>query len=334
MSTQADDAEFVYFNVNITNPLDSDEFQKLARYSETRVVPILNNPSQYSLSVIRFKIPSASIPLVVWEDGKYKLSITFDGETVSQDMTYTNPPDPYGVSIYQYTDIAEIFNTASISVFNALKVLKPALPGVPPRMVYDPVTSLYSVYYSETWEESLAAPPILAVNTAYVNFLPSLVLIFNDTGIGEDWIFNVKDTFTNTVTIGGVDYLKMTQEYPTLGVINQLSSLVIGTNKIPVTNEYLSGTKELGTSSSNLTRAILTDFEPLQDVGDQTYFQFFVSGPLRHYQLQNTDPLRNIDFQVFWEDNTGTVYPLYIQQGEAMDIKLQFTRNSIIKHTQ
>jgi len=56
----SEDADHVYYNLSLNNPTSSD---KLAVFSENRSTAILDNPSDYTLSVIRFSLSKINIPI-------------------------------------------------------------------------------------------------------------------------------------------------------------------------------------------------------------------------------------------------------------------------------
>lgn len=67
--------ENIYYNIRVSvkgNP------NKIAEFNETRVEPILNNPSSYELAVERFYIPSLEIPVMLWKDNYWSLTLSYD----------------------------------------------------------------------------------------------------------------------------------------------------------------------------------------------------------------------------------------------------------------
>ena len=64
--------DYTYLNLQLINTTTSDI---PATYNETRLRPILDDMESYTMSVIRMKVPSSSIPLFVFEDGEYVIWI-------------------------------------------------------------------------------------------------------------------------------------------------------------------------------------------------------------------------------------------------------------------
>ena len=64
------EATHIYYNARINAELES---RKQATFSVSRVQPILSKPNDYELAVIRFSLPSTSIPLFVrWNNRLFK----------------------------------------------------------------------------------------------------------------------------------------------------------------------------------------------------------------------------------------------------------------------
>jgi hypothetical protein len=328
-----------YFNVKILNPPESDDFTKRASFKETRSVPVLENPSKFEMAVARFKIPTSGIPLLITDNFNFTMSLDFNGTTISTNIV--TPPSlgttgPYGPSWYSYNNLSDAFNLATQTIFNDMIALEPTLPGEAPFMEYDPTTLLYRTYYSESWNETLPNPPRLRVNTEFARLIISYRISYNANILGNDkWIFRVQDyNSTNIVDLDGTDYILMVQENTTTNIIPQFSNVILSTSRIPVAGEFVSD-RQVGdnlaeaSGSLNTIRSMVTDFEPIQDIFDRSYLQFFPQGSLRYYPLQNTNEMRTIDIDIFWEDYTGRIYPLYLQPGDSCSVKLEFRRKGM-----
>lgn len=58
-----DDADHIYYNLNLTNPNTPNNNLVLASFNETRSTAILKTPSEYTMSVIRFSLSKVNIPI-------------------------------------------------------------------------------------------------------------------------------------------------------------------------------------------------------------------------------------------------------------------------------
>src|SRR5277367_6268449 len=59
----SDDADHIYYNLNLTNPNNPNNNLVLANFDETRSTAILKTPSEYTMSVIRFSLSQVNIPI-------------------------------------------------------------------------------------------------------------------------------------------------------------------------------------------------------------------------------------------------------------------------------
>jgi hypothetical protein len=340
--------ERAYYNIRLENDGSSDDFTFLADFKETRVQPILSEPNKYELAIARFKIPSAIIPLIVkTRENQYTLEIEYDGQSIEKEIFLGNPGlgtlGPYGPAYYSYTSISSDFTRACKEAFDELKLLKPGLPGVPPFMTYTAEDELYRIYYDPTWKKYSSPPslpelfpPILRINTAFAKLIISFNLSYVSTiPSNNNWIFPVIDRRTNLKQVDGNDYIVMSQEYSTVGLISQWDSVIIATDSIPVASEKFTTFQTIDSNgvpqgvpsgSENIVRNIITDFHPISGLADRSYLQYFAPGVKRWVSLLNADELRTIDVNILWSNYEGRVYPLYLQPGDICTIKLEFRR--------
>jgi len=171
----------IYYDINITNQSQTNESVPLT-FNEIRSQPILYNPSEYFLSVVRFSVdtPSISVPAFIpqvqlnqYDVQKliYKITIAYSaGGTITNqvsnymhflgDNTSVNMPtapttfatlsDPY-YFLENYSSFIANINVEIGILFNQLKVLQPLATAkeAAPWLEYDPATGLCSLYASQ-----------------------------------------------------------------------------------------------------------------------------------------------------------------------------------------
>jgi hypothetical protein len=328
-----DGEDNVYYNVRVYNP---DNTLIKAEFSEIRVQPILEDPSQYELAVVRFKVPALTIPIFLWpklesgveDNDYYKITFSFGGVDYTQGLEFipnaVGPP-LYGPSIWNYQEFINIINVGFEKCFysdyptNTVLRFPGAPPTEPPFMTYDAETTLCSIYAEQTYESQTTTPTIdMFFNIPLYTLFPSFPT-FDFTEDPKTYQVLIKNTKTNSTTYNGLPYFINEQEYTTLFLWNSFQSIVFESDRIPVESEYLP-------SQTNVTRRVITDFEPLESVNNRQAFQFYPQGPLRYYDLKSNYPLRNIDIRVFWEDREGNTYPVYVDQGEIFSLKILFRK--------
>lgn len=338
-------SSYIYYNIRIINDVEAEpiNYLKVCEFNETRVIPIVTNPREYELAVVRFSIPTSNIPLIIYSE-KFKLGLTFNGTEV--EATLPPPPnnnDIYGVAFYTYQEIADSFTAAFKDLYDQMFLLEPGLGsivtnGTSPFVTFDSKSNLYSIFAETGWDTEQPNAPVFSIGSFLARFFQSsFSFIVNQSASSDSFVYQVviKDNKNNDIPSGsGYDLYRMQQLFPTTGLINSFKNIVFQTDRIPVAGEYITGFSRgadgvLSSSvGTNVTRTIITDFEPLSDLQDNSTLQYFPRGPLRYYALTNTEELRTIDVKVFWEDYEQRLFPIYLSPGDACTIKLQFRKRS------
>ena len=327
-SSQKDDEDNVYYNIRISN-LENRRVQ--ARFNENRVVSVLDNPSDYELGVIRFKVPASSIPIFLWDDTPpYYVTLSFDGVDVTKQLEYISEygaaedAELYGRAIWSYQTFVDIVNVGFSDAFDELKLLKPlAPPTEAPVMSYDGVTNLFTASAEQLYDDSTNTIGVYTNYDAFVNiggfqWSADIQPPANDLKYKR---FRFKDNFNNKVIVNGNPWYSMQQEYQSLALLGDITSIAFETDSIPVEPEYLPG-------QVNSTQRVMTDFEPVEGINDQVSFQYFPQGPIRYYDLKSSYPLTRIDLRIYWINKTGRQLPIYINRGDILTVKLQFRKKA------
>jgi hypothetical protein len=161
-----------------------------------------------------------------------------------------------------------------------------------------------------TFFQTLPARINDVINDAFRPILQFLPVLFIQSSL-EDFI-QVEEPF-----------ITITSEFPVGALFNQIKEIIFESDTIPVGAEYIQ-------SSNNQQRRIVSDFTPEQDIGSRQYYTY--SPPIyRFYDLLATDPMYNMDIQIFVSYTTGEVFPLYLQAGEVATIKFMFKKKVIGK---
>jgi len=360
--------EHIYYNVSIPYDFTSTNYLTPATFVENRTQPIIDNPNDYYLSIIRFYIPSfmlpvTSLPILPFPNtnvNKTSLSIIFsyngiysdeqsliyftedDTTTAPPSATATNPTyptnNPY-YFIYNYQHYLNIINNGFLAALTNLQT-KPGTGAISaatsPFITYDAVTQLLTLHASSTFydQANLSLPIILYFNVPTYDFLTGFpylnttLNLFNPTVPG-----GTRNTLQLLLQDDGVNtvggVINLTEEYITVGSINLFKSIIITSNSIPIQSELLPASNGSGI---NIGKPIATDFEPLiNDSAGQarSVFQYYPQGPYRLINLNSASPLYKVDINVFWQDIYGNVYPFYVAYDSIITIKLLFVRKTV-----
>ena len=334
INTNADAEDNIYYNVRLLNDTQKDIIP--AVFSENRVVPILENPSEYEMSVVRFKVPAETIPIFLWVDDKYKITLSYGGTDYTESLPWIPKALPsdnkylYGRAVWSYQSFLDSINLAFKTAFDKLKIDFPlAPPTEAPYITYEPVSELFTIWAERLYEEETDTIAIIfnynlfAVIPSFqvdrLNIPPPSEGIFFDTKFQR---LKVKNNYNNKVVVDGKDYYKFPQEYSTLALLNDFISISFETDSIPIEPELLPAQK-------NVVRRLITDFEPLDGINDHQSFQYYPQGALRYYDLKSSYPMHKIDIRVYWIDRRGEQYPIYINRDEVLTLKLIFRRKVV-----
>ncbi len=252
--------------------------------------------------------------------------------------------------LYDYTLFLQICNTALQSAFASLSGLTSLPAGsLAPYFIYDPVTQLISLIvqadnydqgsspYIQIWFNNLLLPFFHAIPNSH----PA-----GNLSNGKTNIFTVGDLLNNSYTSPVPSFgsaLQMSQQYVSLGYWNSFKSLLITTNTLPIKPEAIppapsvQGALESNLASSNInTRLILTDFVPdlLNNAGTYSTIATYTPG-FSDYRLINmytSQPIRQINLEIFWVDTYGNIFPIILYQGQTANIKLAFIPKKFYLH--
>ena len=313
-------SDYIYYNVRIDNKSGGGR----ASFNQTRSQPILENPSEYELTIERFYIPATNIPILLFKENRYSVTLSFDGADVTQPLVWIpnkSYPAVYGNTIWYYQEMVDMVNVAFKSAYDALKLLKPALtPTEAPYITYQTEGGLF-IFNAE----KLYDPVVNGGDTVKIYMNIELFKLFNSF---QDFSqpelepkahqIIVKDNGNNTST-SNPSYYATYGEWSTLFAWNDLVSIVFETNSIPVIPEN-------NQSQVNETQQIITDFEPIADINDRSAIQFYPQGELRYYSLNSTQPFYTMNLNVMWKDKKGDIFPIYLNETETLTVKILFRR--------
>lgn len=393
-----EDGDNFYVNVVINHNNSNGAQPSLATFSQNFTNVIIDDPSQWFLSVIRFSIGGQLIPIFIFpiapfpntDPNKSPFSVTmeYNGNFSPQEFVEYVPNNPYPVPpgpsalnpnqtitnyyfVYAYQYMLDMVNTTIAAAFGAIPGGVP-MGSLPPYFIYDPNTQLISLIAQSTfYDETLAKPIKLYMNTALQNYFDAIPVHFlgydgfPSVTPGQNFLFQIKDegnnyyyppggqtivnnvigaqislTTTGVTILPPIQWYQMKQEYNVLAYWNSFKNIVFTSGTIPIQyeqapiNNTMSNTSASGTSNFF---PILTDFNPLISQlaagAVRSIFQYYVSGPYRLIDLNSHIPLRKVDIQLYWQDNFNNLYPLYIQNGNSINIKLLFVKKDLYKST-
>jgi hypothetical protein len=329
------DDDHIYYNAFGTNTSNTDQ---AITYKDIFTSPIVKNPSEYHLAIVRFKIP-ATQAIFVFQDNTYYVTLSYGGNDYSTVVSYVQDDltNSNNRNLYFYNDFIQAINTAFATSFTALKTAHAgAPPTIAPYITYNASTSIFTLWGDTPYDPALAMASTITIWMNWPLFekfgnFPSNFNGYNNANY-KDFQLILIFRYNNEVT-GTPNLLFQTQETPRLGAINTLYSILL-TTQMPVKSEFIPASPlslDKTTSSSN-SQKILTDFEPSfspnEDITSTGYFQFAQIGPYRYIDLATDQPLNQIDFQVYYTDSQGVITPLTIPPGFSFTVKIMLEKKT------
>jgi len=334
-NTLNDNNKHIYYNITISRE-NKDNKNIIAEFSETRTDSILYKSEDYNLSVIRFDIPTINIPIFIWKLNEWKVSISYLNNVYTREIPFitnqnlTSAPKYFGIAVWHYQDYIDCINLGLFQCFQDFQASPVYLtipiidrPIEPPRMTFDPISKKCSIYYPIEYDITKANPIYVYYNALMFTKFPAFQNYGDETNQILSHYFLVKDNNNNKVVVNGKNYFQLIEEWSELFLWNDFQKIIFETNSIPVSNEFISGQK-------NITRKVLTDFEPLGGTNNQSNIQFFPKGDLRYYSMFSGMELRKMDMKVFWQTKDGQIIPLTISGNDSLSIKIYFKKKVLI----
>ena len=352
------ESDVVYFDLITTNYLSLAKSPPYAEYNQSRTIPYLQNPSDYYGAIVNFSLDNTSIPVFIVgiQNGQsnpnltvYNVSLSYQGSTITepvifvpQDLTaqVPNPPSSYPdglayygggyYNIYSYAYFTSLVNTALAGAYVSLRALQPSLPiNSSPVISYDPATQLFTVTVIDALYNSSLGPAI----SVYLN--PPLLHLYSFVPSSSVSLGNVNEELLIINNyIGVLDSTSgkraITQELSSIQFWSPASCITITTDFLPV-NRVIIATPQLYAQDNSLlipnnnalTQPILLEYS----VPDAIYTKTINYNPTAQYQffdMMSDTPLYNIDFKFWFRSKSGVLFPIYLNSGSSVSLKLGF----------
>ncbi len=355
---------FIYYNAQLTGNTrtGADELDYIeANYNDTSTTPILEKIEDYNLSIVRFKIPA---PPYIFDFGgttnsQYFVGMILPGVLVvnptvdlifeNWDLTIINS-DQFFFGVYPivaFQQFCNMINTALATCLIAAKVLDPSITVDAPYFVFNSDTQKFELRGESAWATTPNACPTIVISNAIYQRIPTIPANYYDNAT---WKLRISPNTGLNVNVSGSssfvkppgqavgDFFVITQQSLALASMFDAQGLYL-TTTMPVKAESLPQSSISNGQASNNFIRVITDFEIDYSSGEanEPYLQNYIT-----YNLQNTNtrkiqfigqgPLTNIEFQVFWYDRYNNLFPIYVSDGQIMNVKFQFTKRKEIKY--
>ena len=308
---------------------------------------LLQNPHDYYLSLIRFKIPALNFPVLLFENdptsatenaGDYFVTMfaSDDPDVVEQtQLVYTNynllRTDQDTTQYYHIFTFSHFIRIINEALANCLANLPTAPPAAdPPFFVFDPVTRLIEFHCSDTFlcGENGNGPFEADVNILFSWKLYVLLTGFQylilDNIPGSN--IDVKFLTFKTLEADNNDDTIIVQDFTSIANWNPVKQVVFETRLLPVQAQWTA-------TSNDSFKKVLQDFEPLQNANNdlRSVLQYFPDAQYRLVDVLGTTPIYQIDLSCKWVDIDGVEYFVEIPNNQIFSAKLGFIKRNLYK---
>lgn len=300
--------------------------------------PFLQKPSDYCVSVVRFKIPNYNTPLFRFVDGAYLMTMSYNSVSVTLPVIYIPQNSISGSrTVYEVQGYIEMLNTTIGSLYTALNGLVTLPTSDMPYFTYDEETQLITYTANKQYFlTSIALPIQIQVNQALYQTISGFPTYYDN--VTDKFLLWVKDYHDNTVTIGGTNYIQMTQQNSSIPQMIDFGGLVL-TSNMPIANEYIGSTFINPSYSTQagiqeIVLPVLQDYVP-SDFDMSTFWQNLVYNaivPYRQCSLLSDTPFSNIRIDAYSVNNLGSLSRINISPNGSASIKLMFTKKKENKY--
>jgi len=283
---QSSEPDHVYVDISVIN--NGSALPIHLKYSDTRDRPIIQDPSEYYMTVARFRIDTQSgLPLFIpqIQTGQnnvnltvYSFSMTYENVVVQafvsfvpQDKTALTPNAPTIQQdfssgyyyLYNYGWFVDLLNATLATCFTnfaaaltAASIAGFTVPTNIPFFMYDP-TSLELVLNADKnyFDKALETPCYIYANASMKSLLSAFnyeINGFGGTANGLDYKFDIENYYdTNTFEISDTyTAIQMYESYNSISAWNAVQSIVLTTGTMPVVSTIQGVPKVFGSSSS------------------------------------------------------------------------------------
>jgi len=347
----------IFYDITVTNINTNMSSNPELAFTETRLNPLVTDPSKYYMSIVRFSLDTPSLPVFfptiqpAQSDVNltiYAVSMVYNNITVQQYINFIpqdqsqplpNPPIynnpklqqfcPY-YYVFNYEYVITLVNTALSACFNTL-ASQTAVNTTAPYMKWDTATNKATIVTNSSNQIKLY------FNNALFQLFSSFPMFIENPSSSKGLNYQIScNVFgnANTETVNGVAYFLCEQDYSTVSMWSPVSSIVFTTNTMSIVAELLSAPSifydNVSYQSTNNTGIsnIITDFQ----ASDMVYTPYLSYQPniYRYVELFGSSPLTTVDIRCFWKNKVNQLVPFTLNAGCSSSIKIMFAEKNNI----
>ena len=351
----------IYYDIDIYNHDPTGTLPpKRLQFQELRNSPFLEDPDLYHLSIVRFHLDTGTLPIFCpqIQTGQtnpalttYRISLVFEGTTVSQFVQFNSPAphSPVGLPSVVQDYASEFYHCLSYQSFindiNATFTSLYALINTqetlnePPFFGWDGTAMIATLSVEEAF---LTNGGVIYFNSPLMKLFKSLPAMLNShtDPDGKNWALTITQLLdgSNTTTVQGTPMIQVSQEQSSIALWNPIKSIVFTTSLLPVEpcmigvpNEQSQRLSSVGNNSNFIN--VLTDFVvPVSPSnGYNPCIDYNPTSEYRLIDLRGTSPLNAVDVSVYWKTHNNQLVPFYLHSNCSAHIKIMFRLKSFTR---
>lgn len=283
------------------------------RFNTTLSIPILEKPSDWDVSVIRFRLPNYATPLFTYINNYFKMTMSYNNNSSTQDVDFIVRDINLPLAVFDIQQVIQMLNKTIGDLYTSLNAIATLPTSDMPYFTYNETTKLISYISNKNYFlSSLSTPIVITVNEAVYTWLMGFPAYFNGTN------YNLQVINESGSNVSG-DYITMKQQAPSLDLMSDFGGVLL-TSDLPIANEYV---------GSNISMPIIQDYSP-SDLDISTFSNFITYNaivPYRMTRLISDCSFYSVKFDCYVVNSAGTLSIMELPPNCSANIKLQFIKH-------
>lgn len=349
--------------------LSTNTASPIVTFLDTRSIPLVNNTTDFQLSIIRFYLDTSTLPVacIAIQPKQSNINLSVNSFTMSytdpdtsavytyqqylqyipQDLSATTPKAPSANSpyyfqdnttgyyyVYNYQYFVNLVNNTFQQALDGLNNLLTnagltIISDVTPYMTFDTVTSLCTIVYD------VASYGTNESGLINIYFNQSLYELFSSfTSIIYGYAATQGKNFQlQLISDNGIS----AQEYASIGSWNPILSIVFTSGSLPIIPNQISlpaifyDGKIINNSSTANIVNVITDLIATNNQY-KPFIEYNPSAQYRYIALNPNQQIRHIDISVFWMNRFGEYIPVRLPTNGSCTMKLLFSRKTMLQY--
>ena len=143
------DENLIYYNIDVKNETQE---RIIPSFNINRVQAVLDDPSEYEMAIVRFSLPLTSIPLFLFKNDIFKVSLKIGASEYTESIVWIPNNNVYDdKNVYEIQHLLNMINTAWALAFTTLKSANTVASTTPPFMTHSSLTNLITLFVPQTY---------------------------------------------------------------------------------------------------------------------------------------------------------------------------------------